>query len=192
MHRFMTILVAAALLLAACGDSGGTDEAAPAETPADATEAAETTAAPETAAPETAAPETAAPETEAPSSDDASDFGVFADEDCLFLVEALQAAPLAALGDPESASLEDTARLMEEVARAAPDEIKQDMQTLAEAFAAFAEAAAEAGVDFANPATFTPEAIEELESAAAATFDSPEVQDAGDRVSTFFDEKCAG
>jgi hypothetical protein len=109
-------------------------------------------------------------------------------EDCAALYAGIASAA-SAFGGTEGEDLSDVANYFDEIAGEVPDEIKDDFETFAAAYREFAEAAEEAGVDFSDPATMTPEALQEMGSAAEA-FNDPEVQEASERISTFAEETC--
>ena len=109
-------------------------------------------------------------------------------EDCAALYAGIASAA-AAFGGTEGEDLNDVASYYEEIADKVPEDIKADFEVFAAAFSEFAEAAADAGVDFSDPSTMTPEALQEMGEAAEALND-PEVQEASQRISTFAEETC--
>lgn len=75
------------------------------------------------------------------------------------------------------------------LAAEAPEEIADDLEVFGDAIDEYYSALAAAGIDFSDPATLTPEALQALES-ASASLDSPEFQAASDRISGWFEENC--
>jgi len=80
---------------------------------------------------------------------------------------------------------------LEEFAANAPDEIADDMQTIAAAYAQVGQALADAGYDPMSGVAPTPEQAAALQQATAA-LDTPEFQQASDNVSNWFKEQCGG
>lgn len=165
-----TALVVAVLVLAACGT--GTTTEPPTET---------------TVEPETT---TSAP---TPTSSPEASAGFLSVGGCYEASVAVSAAmstalagPLAELGiEAETSPEVDLARL----AADAPEEIADDLTTVADALGSYYETIAASGVDLSDPATLTPEAVGAIEEAAAA-LDIPEFEDASNRITAWFEENC--
>jgi len=87
------------------------------------------------------------------------------------------------------ASLNDARDAVEQLQEAAPDEISEDVDTVADAFTDYLDALEEAGADPDDAAAAVPEQTEEVQ-AALERLQSEEVTEAGDRVNTFVDENC--
>ncbi len=86
-----------------------------------------------------------------------------------------------------------SADFLQEVADRAPAEIRADFQIIADAAAAFFEAAEKAGIDFNDPMSFAgldQAAIEDLEQ-AGEIWESDEVRAAEAKVQSFFERECS-
>lgn len=168
-------LLGAVFVLAACGT--GTTTAPPPETTT--VELDTTTSEPATTA--------------SASAEDAASAGFLAVGGCYEASVAVSAAMSTALAGPfaelgieaETSPEVDLARL----AADAPEEIADDLTTVADALGAYYETIADAGIDLSDPATLTPEAVAALEDAAAA-FESSEFQAASDGITAWFEENC--
>jgi hypothetical protein len=92
-------------------------------------------------------------------------------------------------GEDFDASIE----ALQTAADRAPDEIKADMQLLADAIAGFFGTLEEFEVDFSNPASLASLSAEEQAELTAAmeSFDTPELAEASERLNTYFTEKCS-
>lgn len=168
LRRLAVMLVLGSVVLAACG--GGNDEAAPgADTGADGGTAAETGGG-------------AGGETGVGTIDAAR---------CAEIAQAMGAAAAAAV--PQAAGgatdLGSSVEQLEAFAAAAPDEIQDDMRTVAEGYALIAGALEEAGYD---PTSGQPPTAEQAAAltAVAEQLDSEEFQAAADRVSAYFEAGC--
>lgn len=171
----IAVLASLALLLAACGDDGGSSDS---DTAAEAGDQADG------------------------SSSDGGDGGgdptpddvsAFFSGDCRDAVAAFQSA-LASVGGAftpgDEAGPEQTAELLDEIAAEAPGEVADDFAVLAEAYAEFAQALTDAGVDFNDPSTFQdPDALAALSSVGEA-FDDAEVTQAAENIEAWFDANC--
>ena len=80
---------------------------------------------------------------------------------------------------------------LEAFAQNAPDEIADDMQTIAAAYATMTQALADSGYDPASGVAPTPEQAAALQQASAA-LNSTEFQQASDNVSAWFEDQCGG
>lgn len=103
---------------------------------------------------------------------------------------AMQTGPL---GAGATTGFEVNEQFYQEIAAAAPAEIKSDMQVIADAFSAYVGALQDAGVNFEDPSSFmsmTPDQISQLE-AAAESIDTPAVEQAGDNIQAFFERECS-
>lgn len=78
---------------------------------------------------------------------------------------------------------------LEAFAANAPDEIADDMQTIAAAYATMMQAFADSGYDPASGVAPTPEQAAALQQASAA-INTTEFQQASDNVSIWFKEQC--
>jgi hypothetical protein len=84
----------------------------------------------------------------------------------------------------------DTVQALQNMAAAAPSEISDDLEILAAAYGEFLAALEEAGVDFADPSTYsTPEAQAAL-AAASESLDTAGVAEASANISAYMDSVC--
>jgi ABC-type glycerol-3-phosphate transport system substrate-binding protein len=106
----------------------------------------------------------------------------FADEDCQALlgVGATIAAAFSGTGDANTDELEDLASKV-------PDEIKADVETLAQAFNAYAQKLQEIGIEAG--ATPTAEQVQELQT-AIASLDQDELTAASQRLEAWAQQNC--
>jgi hypothetical protein len=171
----MGLFVAAMLSLAACG--GGNDDE----------EASGDSGAPTATSPAAAANSSG---TSSSSGGGGADLGFFASAECrnttLAMAQAMSsfAAPTGStVGEDPFAEL---AASLGAAGDAAPDDIKNDLETLAEAFAGLASAIEDAGGW--NPASgqVPPAAVMQ----AFESFESPAVDAAGENVGVWFEENC--
>jgi hypothetical protein len=109
--------------------------------------------------------------------------------ECLSIGMALsQAASMGMLG--QTGDVTDSADALAAMSGAAPAEIADDFEVLAEAYSAFAAALEDAGVDFNDPASLSsPEAQAALATAGEA-FASADVEEASANVSEYMEEVC--
>jgi hypothetical protein len=163
--RWLSILVLA-LALVAAGCGGGDDDSS--------------------ASGDTTVEETTTTDT---SDDGTTDDGAtgdfdFADEDCQALlgVGATIAAAFSATG--ESGANTDE---LQDLASKVPDEIKADVETLAQAFSAYAAKLQDVGIEAG--ATPTAEQVQELQ-AAIASLDQEELTAASQRIEAWAQENC--
>lgn len=118
------------------------------------------------------------------TTDDTTDLsGVLEDEDCLALASAGSAFAQAFTG---TSSAED-AEAFQELADSVPDEIKADVQVLAEAFATYSEELQDIGLEAG--ATPTADQLQQLQ-AALASIDQAEVTAASERLGQWAQENC--
>jgi hypothetical protein len=174
--RWLTIaaaLAALALGLAAAGCGGGDDEASDEpETTLTETETDETTTDGET--------------TDDTGSDDPTGFD-FSSEECQQLAAAGSEFGQAFSGATTGEDLSDEADAFQEFADNAPEEIREDMQTLADAYEEIVTALAD--VDLDPGATPTAEQIAAL-TQALSSIDQTGVQGASERIATWAQENC--
>lgn len=96
-------------------------------------------------------------------------------------------------GGTNTAGFEFTADYFQEFADRAPSEIRDDMETFADAFSNFYNTLDEIDIDFTDPSSFaslSPEQLQNLEE-AAALMDSPELEEAADNIQAFFERECS-
>lgn len=164
----MTLAVVLGVGLTACG--GGDDDA----------EAGTTTT-------EAATDDTTADD----SGSDGADASDLLGGDCAAFAEAFanagEASGSALSGD--DAGLEEAAAFFSEVADQVPDEIADDFEVFANAYAEFAQAMADADIDLSNPSAADPEAMAELQT-IMESFSSDEVQEASNNITAYMSEHC--
>lgn len=161
----LAVLVAAMLLLAACGNGGSnqtdTDEASMAES------------------------------TGAETGDADRGIAALTDADCRQYARAFQEAP--AVTDPDSLdSIADLADILDDAADRVPNEISDDFRVLADAYRSFSDAMGDLDLDFNDPASMAalgPEDFEALEE-AGQSFDSDELEEATANIEAFLTENC--
>jgi hypothetical protein len=182
MRRVMILLVVGVLAIAAAG-CGGSDE----------TSGTDTTAATETTTEETTT--TQATDTEATDTETATDTdtgatgsGNFASGDCLKLVQSSQelTQALSAAGNG-TGDLKDAAKLFQEFVDKAPDDIKADLQVLADAYSTYAAALGDVNLQAGE--TPSAETLAKLQK-AASSIDTPKVTAASKRLGTWASEHC--
>lgn len=167
--RFRAFSLLIVLLLAACGGSATPD----ADDPGDTDDPTTTTT---------------ATVDDDDDTDDGQTSGLPAGE-CLSIGVALsQAASLGMLG--QSGDVTDAADSLSSMAGAAPAEIADDFEILAEAYAAFAAALEDAGVDFNDPGSLSSPEAQAALAAAGEAFAAPEVEEASNNISDYMDEVC--
>lgn len=188
MRGRMTVLSAMVLLtLAACG--GGDGEAT------DTTLATETTTSAGAETPTTETPATESTDAEQPD-DSGTDDGVAGlSTVCIEATQAMGAAMSsystglagAMGGTLDGEELQEVASQLEAMASAAPDEIRDDLQVIAEELGAFYTALAETG--YTGTGTPTPDQIAQLES-LADSIDQERFDAAADNVNAWFESNC--
>jgi hypothetical protein len=171
--RWLSVFVVVVVLSVAAVGCGGSDESASGDTTA--TETTTTTE-------ETTTEETTTDGTTTDGTGDLS--GVFADEDCLALVAAAASFSQAFAG--ATGTTEQT-NAFQELVDKVPDEIKADVQVLAEAYAKYAAEIKDIGLEAGQ----TPSAaqLQQLQ-AAVASFDEQGVSEASERLSTWAQTNC--
>ena len=116
-------------------------------------------------------------------------------ENCPELIASFGAiAAIGGGGDPSADfDVNDAVEAFQNAADQAPDEIKADMQVMADAFADFSAAIEEVGVDLNDPASFASlDAGQQAQLLAALqSFDSPELTEANANLTAYFTEHCS-
>jgi ABC-type Fe3+-hydroxamate transport system substrate-binding protein len=170
MRWFSILVLALALVAAGCG---GSDD--------------ESSASDETTIEETLTDETSTDEsTTDESTTETTDLtGVLGDEDCLALAGVGASIAAAFSGAVDSGDQED----LDELASKVPDEIKADVETLAQAFAAYSEKLKDIGI--AAGATPNAQQLQELQ-AAIVSLDQEELTAASQRLEAWSKENCTG
>jgi aminopeptidase N len=111
---------------------------------------------------------------------------VLDDEDCVALASAGAAFAQAFSGAGDS---EESKAALDELASKVPDEIRADVETLAQALSAYAEKLKDIGVEAG--ATPSPEQLQQLQS-AIASFDQQELTAASNRIEAWTQKNCTG
>ena len=171
--RWLSILVLA-LALVAAGCGGGDDDSSASDT--------------------TTVEETTTEETTEETTDDGTatsgDFD-FADEDCRGLVAAFLGVSqaFAAAAGGSDAELQEQAEAFSEFADDVPDEIRADVQTLADAYGQYIDVLQDAGL---QPGELpTAEQAQQLQDALQAV-GTADVTAASERLGTWTTENCSG
>jgi hypothetical protein len=126
-------------------------------------------------------------ETTDDTSTDTADLSeILDDEDCLALASAGAAFAQAFSGTGDSSGSTEE---LQELASKVPDEIREDVQTLAQALAGYAEKLQDIGVEAG--ATPTAEQVQQLQ-AAIASFDQQELTAASNRIEAWTQKNCTG
>jgi hypothetical protein len=103
------------------------------------------------------------------------------------MAEAQAAALQAVTGNVDT--VEEAADAFEEMADAAPSEIKDDMRILAEVYTEYGEIVAESNFDPSSGQPPSSEALEKLQE-ASEKFNDERFTEASERVSKWFQEEC--
>ncbi len=172
-HRVLALVLAAALMLGACG---GDDAAGPETTTAN----AETTAAPDIDTDSTAV---AGTDDGGTTDTTPVDLGNIPAGDCAAMAMQWSQAMGGAMGGVTPSELDYDA-IFDALDGTVPSELRGDVAVLADAYRQVARVMEEAGGDFMALAN-DPEALAVLES-----LDTPEMQAAGERVGTYFEDLC--
>ena len=180
--RWLTIAAAVAALalgLAAAGCGGGDDEAS------DEPDATLTETETDATTDETSTEETSTDETD---TGDLGDFD-FSYDECQQLAAAGSEFGQAVSGATSGADLSDEADAFQEFADNAPEEIREDMQTLADAYDEIVAALADIDLDAGE--TPSAEQVAAL-TQALSSIDQTGVQGASERIATWAQENCSG
>jgi hypothetical protein len=113
---------------------------------------------------------------------------------CAQVVAAMASAysgTSAAMTGGNAGDMQSSIDALENFAANAPDEIADDMQTLAAAYAQVTQALADSGYDPTSGVAPTPEQAAALQQATAG-LNSEEFQQASDNVTAWFQEQCGG
>jgi hypothetical protein len=162
--RWLSILVVAVALVAA-GCGGGDDESS--------------------AVDETTVEETTTQETTTETSEGDTDLSaVLGDEDCAALVAAGASFAQAFSGTSDAEQTKALAELAEKV----PDEIKADVQAIADWYAEYAAKLKDIGIEAGK--TPSAQQLAELQTALAST-DSKELAAASERLNAWSEENCS-
>jgi hypothetical protein len=170
LRRLLALLVLGSLLLAACGggDDGGSDDAGG--------DAGETTG---------------GDVGEVTGGDGGGDIGMFGAGECAEVIAAMAAASsgISAAMTGSDSDLEQSIEAMQAFAAEAPEEIREDFQMLAEAYARIGQALADSGYDPASGQPPSAEVMAALQE-AGDELNSPELQEASERISAYFAAEC--
>ena len=117
---------------------------------------------------------------------------LFTSEECAAAVTAMIGAAAAAgtAFTGSDSEIDDSLGLLEEYADNAPEEIRDDLQTVYEGYAEFVEALEESGFDPESGEVPDADALAALED-ASSSLDNEEFTEASERVSTWFETECA-
>jgi ABC-type glycerol-3-phosphate transport system substrate-binding protein len=165
LRKVLFIVAALSLLLAACGDDssgGSTAQSAP-------TEAADGTI----------------------GDVDLGDITGLSDE-CATVAEAsLQAAGAAGAALSPGGDVGDIGSFFDGAADAAPEELRDDFEVLAETFGTYGQVLEDSGADLTDPNSFAdPQVVEALQE-AVETFSTSEFEDAANNISTWAEANCS-
>ncbi len=174
MRWFLIVLAVLALAFAGAGCGGGDDEAGGDTDTTTITDSVETTTDEETT-------------DETDTDTDVTTGFDFSSEECQELANAGNAFSQAFGSATSGADLSDEAEAFQEFADNAPDEIREDMQTLADAYEEIVAALAD--VDLDPGATPSAEQVAEL-TQALSSIDSTGVSAASQRIGTWAQENC--
>jgi hypothetical protein len=121
------------------------------------------------------------------------DVGIFDAAECAEVAAAMAAAAQAMPGvmSGSAADVEQSIEQFQAFADVAPDEIRDDMQTLAEGYARIAQVLADADFDPTSGQPPSPETLAALE-AASQELNTDEFTAAAERVSAYFESGCGG
>jgi hypothetical protein len=119
--------------------------------------------------------------------------GVFGSAQCAEVAAAMASAAGAAGAafTGGAADLEASVEQMQAFADAAPDEIRDDLQLIYEAYAEFIQVMTDSGWDPTSGEAPPPEVIAQLDSASQA-LNAEEVQAASERVNAYIESGCEG
>jgi len=174
--RWLTIAVAVfTLVLVGAGCGGGDDEASGTDT----TVITDTLDTDETTTDETT--------TDDDSGTDTGDLPTFASEDCQSLVAAFVVLSAATGAAASGTDISEDVEKFAELAEGVPDEIKDDVATVAEAYSGYASLLADVGLQPGEIPTAAQ--AQELQEAAQALA-SEDVSAAGERLSAWTTENC--
>jgi hypothetical protein len=178
--RWLTIAVVALSALALVGAGcGGDDE-----------EASDETTLTDTVTDDTTTDETTTDEgtTDETTTDDDDDLDELASGECRDLAGAGQKLSEAfGAGNLSDEDIDDASRLFDEFADSAPEEIRADLQVLAEVWEVYAEVLPDLQVEPGE--TPDPEALAKLQE-ASAQIDQQEVTAASERIEAWATENC--
>jgi hypothetical protein len=180
--RWLTIAVAiTALALVGAGCGGGDDESS---SDTDTVVATDTTATDDTTTDETETDDTTTDETETGAS------GGLPSGDCINAVSAFAALTQAvATAGSSAGDASDSARAFQEFAAEAPDEIKDDIQVLGDAYAEYIAVLSGLGLDAGDAPSA--DQIEEI-TQASEKLTTPEVLAASESFSAWAQDNCPG
>jgi hypothetical protein len=173
MRWFLILLAALALAFAGAGCGGGDDESA---------SDTDTTTITDSVTDETTdeTDETTDEETE-------TDSGGFASDDCQELIESSQALGEALSGANTGAELEEASQRFQDFADEVPEEIRGDVQVLADVFEQYVSVFGD--LDLQEGEVPTPQQAQEL-AAALSTIDQQAVTEASANLTEWSQENC--
>ena len=109
--------------------------------------------------------------------------------DCVQLSTTLSAASTTGLG-PASGDASETVQSLQNMAAVAPGEIADDLEVLAAAYGDFLSALEDAGVDLADPSTFSSPEAQAAMAAAAESLNEAAVTEASENISAYIASVC--
>jgi len=175
--RWLTIVIAlSALALVVAGCGGGDDEAA-----------SDTTTLTDTTLDDTTTDETTTDDTSTVETTTDDDSGGSASGECRDLVEAGSQLGQAFGSGGATPDRDDVSELYEQVVDNAPEEIRADIQVLADAWAKYADVLDDVQVEPGQ--TPDPEDVAKLQQ-ALASIDQQEVAAASERINAWTTENC--
>ena len=182
--RLLVLLVALAVIGAACGDSGdesGSDDGSGSD-----------------ATPAATAPAATAPANTADSDDTLGTLGTLLgnvpglDDECVAIANVFGTLTQVSmvLGGQVDFDAGEAQALFDEAADQLPGDLQDDLQVMADGLIAFFQAVSNAGVDFSAPESLPSAAqLAELEAASDA-IDTDEFNEASDNLTAYADEVC--
>ncbi|MEL7210543.1 MAG: hypothetical protein AAGK32_20310 [Actinomycetota bacterium] len=112
-------------------------------------------------------------------------------EECETVAEAsIQAAGAAVAAFDPTGDIGETTEFFDGAIDAAPDELKDDFEVLAEGLAQYAQALQDAGADLSDPSSFTDPATISALTEAAEVFSTAEFEQAGENISAWAEANC--
>ena len=136
---------------------------------------------------ETTVEETLTEETTTEETGDTDLSGILGDEDCLALASV--GATMAQAFAGAAGASDDNSDELAELASKVPDEIKADVETLAQAFATYVNELTDIGIEAG--ATPNADQLQQLQ-AAIASLDQEELTAASQRIEAWSKENCTG
>jgi hypothetical protein len=195
LRRIGAVAFSALLLtgLAACGDDdGGSDDAGVNLEDAD-NGGTDTTSSDESSSDDSSSGDSSSDDSSSGDSNDAGDVisGAFSDG-CGDFANAYSALLAAAGGAFAGEDSSDAEEVLQQAIDDAPDEIADDIQTIADAYDEYIQALEDSGIDFSDPSSIDPSDIDNLEELASAAeiFNDSDFQEASNNLNDFVANNC--